>query len=831
MGWKGTEFSTNITEKDFPGGKRLSMPIISVPYMIGGANNYEIRSSPAFNAEDTLNWIRGKHSFTMGGSFTQVGYNDYYKYYVPYVGIGFDTTYDPAAGMFNTTNFPGAGTGDLTNARQLYALLTGRITSLNNTAYLNPGTGKYEYMGPWQYWARQRELGFFVQDSWKIKPSLTLNYGLRYQLQMPFTSANHFFTQLSDYNMLFGLSGLNGSKPNYFYSGSAGTGSNTVTVKELKPGEAPFNTDFNNLAPSVGFAWRVPIKSGGLLSKILSDDPVIRAGYSKSYTREGLSATSGIFAANPGGSLTVFRNQSLGNLVPSGESWPLLYRESNRLGAPGFADSPAYPLAPSFSNSINAFDPNTQTPWVHSFNVGFQRAITKSMAMELRYVGTRARGGWIDGGRNINELNLLENGYIDEFRHAQANYQINEQNYGWGTAAGNSFKYNGLSGQSPLPIYQAFFSGKPAGTAGNPAEYTSTGYQNTTYLGYHTSTNPDPRTMAGLMFSDATMRANGLAAGYAPNFFYMNPAISGGVYVTGRDEDALKSNYDAVQIELRRRMSNGLLVQGSYQYVIRQQSTQNVTVRNEPTWIDLERGRTEGSARHALKVNWVYELPFGQGKRFGGGVGRGLNFLIGGWTFDGTGRIQSGPIFDFGNVRLVGMTDADLKNMFKLRIVADRTNPNIKRAFLLPDEVIDNTILAYNTTYANATGYSGAAPSGRYFAPIQSGGCLQPYQGACAENGKVTSTLPYHHFVTGPKFVRFDMSVSKRFELTHRINAELRVEGLNVFDNINFLGNVLPSTLSGSTWSSYQVTGAYRDFNNTQDPGGRLVQVSWRFNF
>ncbi|HPW19204.1 MAG TPA: TonB-dependent receptor [Vicinamibacterales bacterium] len=828
MGWKGTHFSDNITPGDFPGGRHIVMPLINRPYMIGGANNYEIRSSPALNIENTLNWIKGRHSLSFGGAFTQVGYNDYFKYYVPYVALGFDTTNDPAAGMFNTANFPGASSADLSNARNLYALLTGRVTSLNNTAFLNPDTGKYEYMGPWQYWVKQKEFGFYAQDSWKITSNLTINYGLRYQLQLPFTSANKFFTQLSDYNMLYGISGATGGKPNYFYSGTPGTGSGVLTVKELKAGEAPFDTDWNNLAPSVGFAWRVPITPGSAWSKILSDDPVVRAGYSKSYTREGLSATSNIFAANPGGSIQVFRNQTLGNLIPAGQSWPLLYRETDRLGAPPFPESPSYPLNVAFSNSINAFAADTPTPWVHSFNVGFQRAITKSMAMEIRYVGTRARGGWVDGGRNINELNILENGFIDEFKRAQANRQINAQTYGWGTAAGNSFKYNGLPGQSPLPIYQAFFSGKPASTAGNPAEYTSAAYGNTTYLGYHTPTNPLPGTMAALFFSDATYRANGIAAGYPANFFYMNPGMSGGAWVTGREQDALQSNYDAVQIELRRRMSSGLLAQASYQYILRQQSTQNITVREDPMWVDLERGRSEGSSRHAFKINWVWELPFGQGKRFASGVSRGLNLIIGGWTFDGTGRIQSGPILDFGNVRLVGMSDADLKKLFKLRIVPDRTNPRIKRVFMLPDDVIDNTILAFSTSYNTASGYSGAAPQGRYFAPIGSGGCLQPFAGACGENGRVTGRLPNHHYVTGPMFMRWDMSLAKRIGLTRKINAELRLEALNVFDRPNFFG---VTTTGGTAWTSYQVTGAYRDFNNTQDPGGRLVQVSWRLNF
>ncbi len=103
MGWKGTHFFDNIQAEDFTGGKRLQLPIVSVPYP---TSNYEVRSSPAFNVEDTLNWIRGKHSISIGGAFTQLGYNDYFKYFVPFVGIGFDTTYDPAAGMFSTDELP-----------------------------------------------------------------------------------------------------------------------------------------------------------------------------------------------------------------------------------------------------------------------------------------------------------------------------------------------------------------------------------------------------------------------------------------------------------------------------------------------------------------------------------------------------------------------------------------------------------------------------------------------------------------------------------------------------------------------------------------------------
>jgi len=331
--------------------------------------------------------------------------------------------------------------------------------------------------------------------------------------------------------------------------------------------------------------------------------------------------------------------------------------------------------------------------------------------------------------------------------------------------------------------------------------------------------------MANQMFTDATMRAQGLAAGMPANFFFMNPAMNGGSFVTGRPEDALASNYDALQFELRRRLSGGLLLQGSYQYILRQDTTNYVTVRTGPEFV------SQSSPLHALKLNWSYELPFGRGQHFGSGVGKGLNYVIGGWSFDGNARIQSGNIIDFGNVRLVGMTDADLQGMYKQYIIPDATNPAISRVFMLPQAVIANSMLAFSTSATSPTGYSGAAPTGAYFAPIQSGGCLQVYRGTCEVNGQITSGPADHHYVTGPMFSRFDVALGKRFDITRSVNGELRIEALNVFKTIDFRGVALPSAANSTTLNNYQVTSAYRDSSDTQDPGGRLLQVSWRFTF
>ena len=73
--------------------------------------------------------------------------------------------------MFTTTNFPGASTAQLNDARALYALLTGRVNAINATSRLNATTGEYEYLGTLEQRFSQKEFGAYAQDSWRVTPS------------------------------------------------------------------------------------------------------------------------------------------------------------------------------------------------------------------------------------------------------------------------------------------------------------------------------------------------------------------------------------------------------------------------------------------------------------------------------------------------------------------------------------------------------------------------------------------------------------------------------------------------------------------------------------
>jgi hypothetical protein len=142
--------------------------------------------------------------------------------------------------------------------------------------------------------------------------------------------------------------------------------------------------------------------------------------------------------------------------------------------------------------------------------------------------------------------------------------------------------------------------------------------------------------------------------------------VTGGAEIIQTTSAAVTSTIDTNQILKipTGSLSNGLQFQTSYVYG-KQDGTARYSLRYPRERVQ-DTG-TVGGVAHAFRANWVYELPFGQGRRFGSSAGPLLNQLIGGWSFDGIARIQSGTTLDFGNVRVVGMTTKELQDNFTLR--------------------------------------------------------------------------------------------------------------------------------------------------------------------
>ncbi|MBZ5495284.1 MAG: carboxypeptidase-like regulatory domain-containing protein [Acidobacteriia bacterium] len=758
------------------------------------------RTPPLEQLDETLSWNKGSHSLSFGGSFTNAGNWTWSQSMLPSIGFGVDSTNDPARFMFDATNgpknFPNSTSGQRSTAQSIYASLTGRVTSIGGSAILNENTLQYAYLGPNVQRMHQREIGLFLSDSWRMRPGLTLNYGVRWELQLPWVPLNSVYSWATPADV-WGPSGFN----SLFKQGA--TGGRNTEYQQFKAGDPAYNLDYRNIAPSFGFAWS-PNFQNDLLSRILGNNgqSVFRGGFSVAYSRYGMATYSGVFTGNPGLSIDASRNQNLGNLVSGtgSDTWPLLFRDKSRLGAPPFLAAPVYPMQASISNNVTAFDPDIKVPYTLSWSFGLQRELTKDMAIEVRYVANRNLRPWYS--YSVNTTNIVENGLLDEFKLAMANLQANIA-----ANRGSNFKYYGPgTNTSPLPITLAYFSGIPNTQAGDTTKYTSSNFTSSSYVNTLAQTNPNPSSYASSLSSTATQRANAIAAGLPANFFIVNPTVNN-ASITGNGGFNM---YDSMVIELRRRMAKGLMVQANYVFA-KSLGSSNLGFRTP--WAKVQ----GGTLPSAFKVNWVYEMPIGPGRALFGSAHGWTAHLIGNWEVQGTGRWQSGDLLNFGNVRLVGMTLKDLQDAVGLRF--DDAKELI---YYEPADIIANTIAAYNTDATQPTGYSKTygTPTGRYVAPANTANCIQIFSGQCA---------PLTNYVRGLRFQRFDISLVKRIRFTESKNFELRGEFLNAFNNINF--NASGGICTGSGANCGQFASAYRDPNQQNDPGGRLVQLVARINF
>lgn len=780
-----------------------------------GLTNWHVRNAPTwrsgynYSIDQGLTWQKGKHTIQFGGQlfFGRAWENG--QQMVPAINLGFDQTQDPASGLFTTTSFQGASAAQLTDARALYAVLTGRVRSVTGQAALDAATNKYVAFGARRRAGDMNEYSAFVQDSWRLSPTLTLNAGVRWDLQLPFAPSNDVMTTagLAD---ICGVSGL-GSGDIYNACGFFRPGASGGTVpqfRQLTKGTLGYRTDWNNLAPNIGVAWR-PNVQGGVLRTILGDpeQATLRGGYSVAYERQGLGVFTGIFGVNPGSTLSLTRDLNTG-LVGPGETWPVLLREPGRLSNASFPETPTFPIAirPNRADSINGLHPDIEIASARTWTVGLQRAIARNAAVEVRYVGTRGVNQW--STLNYNERNVIENGFLDEFKLAMANLKANNA-VGGGRLG--SFAYFGPgSGTNPLPIYLAYLVGSRDATNPNAYAGGTNTWTNATLAGRLVGTNPSIVNAAADLDGTLSRRDNALVAGLPGNFFVVNPHANA-VNVT--DSGAF-SSYHALQVEVRRRLSRGLQANASYQYAIEEGSA----------FLGFRYGRvsnpSNGSVRHAIKTQWDWTLPVGRGERFGRNAGAVLNGIIGGWQFNGVGRIQA-RTSNFGNFRLVGMTLKDVQKMYKWDVRIDPAT-GLKTVYTMPDDVILNTRRAFNSSSTSPTGYSDlGVPEGRYFAPANSADCIQLKAGDCA---------PRTLMLRAPFFSRFDLGVTKRFRVRGRVNFELRADVLNVFDNINFTVTDASRT-PGTGATIFQTSAAYTDLSNVFDPGGRLGQLVFRLNW
>jgi hypothetical protein len=822
---------------------RTTFPSISAPFL---AWNGQGRNVAVSQLIETFTWAKGKHSITLGGSWTRASHRGFFGFPGTYTtALGLTSANAPLFNRFSTSTFPGAAAADLTNARALYAMLTGVVSGYTGTIAADESALQYAAGANQVQRSLQHEYGFYGQDSWRVFPTLTFNFGLRWEFQpSPFNTQGLTFRVAGQGAGIFGVSGSNFEEA-LFHPGQLISTAPYSVMFEPQGDQPWYDTDMNNLAPNVGLAWQ-PNFENKLWNTMFggAGKTVFRASYAVTLTREGLNNFTAIAYSNPGVTAAVSSaavapaagacptGNTSGTTFPVGcltLSQVLNGNMQSAVSQPGAFPASGFALTPFSNQSANAMNSGSSlaTPLVHNWSFGIQREINPNLVVELRYIGNHGSGLWRQ--MNVNEVNIFENGFLTEFGIARQNLAICRANQvACRTAAGStsstfaSFANLGLAGQQNLPIMNAAYTG----TAVNaPTNSNFSGGTNILWLD-----NGAAGAFANNLAFTSTFVCNLLGRDAFPgqtscttatpttsplslpvNFWMANPhAATGGAFLFTNDTH---STFNALTVEVRQRLTKGLQFNANYTYG---KALTNYYGNSAVSFAGFTTLRNKGfdkvfspfDLRHAFKFNFLYSLPFGPGRKWSSSHGF-VNRIIEGWEFSGITRWQSGRVFQLtsGNdfrtvnqndagVELVGINRDQLQSMLEVRKLPTG------QVFFFPASLIGTN--GSNTNF------------------------IRP----CRTAGQLCQRV----FLTGPSFFRPDLSIVKRTKIYEKWELEFRAQFLNAFNNINFFfpGDETSSAgthqITGNNTFG-QITNAFRDISTTDDNGGRIIELVFRINF
>jgi hypothetical protein len=378
-----TELGSKVYSADFP--KVMGISVTSGFGISLGPARYAVT---LYQLSNDLSTTRGTHQLGFGGRIGQSR-----------------TNVSDLSLIAPTFNFSGTTTG-----LGLADFLTGRVSDFNQ------GRVALNY-------SRMNYISAYAQDTWQIKPRLTMSYGLRWSPILPIVDNNRPVPVVLNFDMDRYRQGLRSTvfvnaPPGFLYPGDPGFVQNNNGASAAKPKADLWNPYWNSFAPRLGLAWDV--EGNGRTS--------VRASYGLSYEEYPSNYRLGTSSAQaPWGSFTRilapaggFEDPWLG--VPGGNLFPMRLTKNMPFVAGG-------DYLPS--------NPNLNPTYTQSWNVSIQREITSGTLVSASYLGTG-------------------------IRHTQAANALNPAIYvpGVGDAGGNCF----LNGQ---PTYFKVAAGSACSTVAN----------------------------------------------------------------------------------------------------------------------------------------------------------------------------------------------------------------------------------------------------------------------------------------------------------------------------------------------------------------------------
>jgi hypothetical protein len=616
---------------------------------------------------DDLTWTHGKHTFQFGGNWRLIDNNRFSNEQNFLNGATHPDwlEYGVIAGSYldlDPENSPALPSVDPSFGYSYDAAIsdvTGILGSIS--AWYNQNkSGQFIAAGnlvPRHFKANEAE--FYAQDAWHATPNLQLTFGLRYTLLQP-----PYETQGNQVAPTPSLNSFYEKRAAAMVQGETYAPVISFALSGQANGKQPYwNWDYNDVAPRFAFAYS-PKFDSSFFHKLFGDHDrsSIRGGYGiyydhfgqgvvNSFDREGsLGLTT--YLVNPSGVSTVdcvSRFVSL-TVLPTGDACPTTPGGSM---VPELPSPPTggFPFVPPGAGQNGGFaigwgiDSGMRTPYSHVVDFSITRELPNHFVLELAYVGRFGR-------HLLQEVDLAQPLDLVDPKSKTDYYQAATALVKLANAGTNE------SSVPNIPYWQNLFPGA-AGSAGIsgyapgiPANPTAT--QNIYDLYYSNDTDNANEATYALQSLDAyCFPACSTLGAYA----YWDPQFSSmfSWRTTGT------SSYNGMQATLRRHFG-GLEFDFNYTYSKSQDENSNAERVNEyengtgaavaysgqvvNAWVPKALyAVSDFDTTHQINANWMYELPFGRGKRWAGSSNRVVNGFVGGWQVSGLTRWTSGYPF------------------------------------------------------------------------------------------------------------------------------------------------------------------------------------------
>lgn len=588
------------------------------------------RFTPVWNVVDDVAWIKGSHSLQFGTNIR----------WIRNERINFATSFSSA--LVNKAWLQSNGPirppllADTSTDHAMAALL-GLVTQVTARYNLGIDGGSLNTLpegAPIKRRYGADEYEWYGQDSWRVKPNLTLTYGLRYGLYSPPWETNGL--QVAPNVPLGNWFDVRGASMEKGIPDNKSAPLISFVLAGPKNGRTGFyDWDKNNFAPRFAFAYspksNLPVLkwlTGGETNKM-----AIRGGYSIVYDRIGgaiaVNADSGTLGfglstsvTNPAGVLTAVSSPRFAGLtnLPANLLLP----------APGFGSFPAtFPsgLAAGGFAITAGIDDGLVTPYSQNLNFSISRELPGNMVLEVAYVGRLGRHILVNDDLAM-PLNLVDPASgMDYFTAAQALARFDIA----GTPVAQIPKiafwenifpgYAGSGLSATQRIYRDFYS---AATGDGP-DYT------TSLFDIDVGCNPCSKFGKFAFFNSQFSNLNALRS-------------------------IMPTNYHAMQILLRRRFTQGL--QFDFNYTLSKSQDNASTVERNGlfsgpilnSWSPAARkGVSDYDLTHQVNINSIWEMPVGRGRHFLRDSPGWMDAVVGGWQLSGIYRVTSGLPTSIGN--------------------------------------------------------------------------------------------------------------------------------------------------------------------------------------